>query len=249
MAAMGSLKLRLLACNALLRELCYLVSRSPNIFDLDFNELDAHRHSESLRALIQHKIDAADGAGYDAILLGYGLCGNATVGLRAGVTRLVIPRAHDCCTLLLGSRQEFKRHFRDTPSQPFSSTGYGERATALFHEGLEGGPSDAVYREYVEKYGEENARYIFEAMTAPAHTQNRLVFIDVSETAHLGAAERCEQRARADGREFLRLPGSLELLRKLVDGEWDGDFLVLEPGQRLAGVYDWDEIVRAEPAD
>lgn len=242
------LKLRLIACNALLRELCHVVSRSPNIFDLDFNELDAHRHSESLRALIQHKIDAADGAGYDAILLGYGLCGNATAGVRAGSTRVVIPRAHDCCTLLLGSRQEFKRRFRDNPSQPFSSTGYGERAAAPFHEGLEGGPSDPVYREYVEKYGEENARYICEAMSAPAHARNRIVFIDVPETAHLGAAERCRTRARSEGREFVGLPGSLELLRRLVDGEWGEDFLVLEPGERCAGVYDWDQVIRAEPA-
>ncbi len=100
----------------------------------------------------------------------------------------------------------------------------------------------------MEKCGEENARFICEAMSAPAHGQNRIVFIDVPETAHLAAAERCRLRARSEGREFVRLAGSLELLRRLVDGEWDGDFLVLEPGQRCAGVYDWDQILRAEPA-
>jgi hypothetical protein len=74
------------------------------------------------------------------------------------------------------------------------------------------------------------------------------VFIDVPETSHLGAAARCEQRARSEGRAFARLDGSLELLRKLVDGEWDDDFVVMAPGERLAGVYDWDEIIRAEPS-
>jgi hypothetical protein len=239
-------RLRLIACNALLRELCHLVSRSPHVIDLEFNELDAHRHSKSLRDLIQQRIDAADGGGYDAILLGYGLCGNATVGLRAGATRVVVPRAHDCCTLLLGSRGEFKRHFRDNPSQPFSSTGYSERSVGSFHEGFEKNDQDALYREYVEKYGEENARYIVEAMSAPAHAQNRIVFIETPGTAALGGAARCEARARAEGREFVRLTGSLELLRKLVDAEWDSDFLVLEPGRKIGGVYDWDEIVRAE---
>ena len=246
------MRLKLIGCNVLLRELCYLVSRSPHTFDLEFNELAAHRHSGSLRERIQGRIDASqDGEDrYDAVLLGYGLCGNAVLGIRARDTRVVVPRAHDCCTLLMGSRERFRAHFQDNPSQPFSSTGYAERSRSMFHEGLEDTVSDATYREYVEKYGEENARYICDALRAPGgHVVDRLVFIDVPETRALGAAERCRERAEADGKEYVRLDGSLELLRKLVDGEWDDDFLILEPGQSVAGVYDWDRVIRAEPGE
>jgi hypothetical protein len=242
------MRLKLIACNVLLRELCHLVAKSPHVFDLEFQELDAHRHSASLRDRIQARIDAAEEAeaSYDAVLIGYGLCGNATVGVQARQTPLVIPRAHDCCTLLLGSRKAFQEHFRDSPSQPFSSTGYSERSTAGFHEGLDDPASNARYQEYVEKYGEENARYICEALSAPAQEQNRIVFIDVPETRPLRAAERCRERAETEGRDYVELPGSLAILRKLVDGEWDDDFLVVEPGRKVAGVYDWEQVIRAE---
>jgi hypothetical protein len=57
-----------------------------------------------MRPQLQERIDTADGNGYDAILLGYALCGRGTEGLRAGKTKLVLPRAHDCIGLLMGDR-------------------------------------------------------------------------------------------------------------------------------------------------
>jgi len=42
------------------------------------------------------------------------------------------------------------------------------------------------------------------------------------------------------------LEGSSRLLRKLIHGEWDDEFLVVPPGKRVVGVYDWEEVVRAE---
>ena len=38
-------------------------------------------------------------------------------------------------------------------------------------------------------------------------------------------------------------------MRRLVDGDWGAeDFLVLQPGERLAMSYD-EAVIRAEPAD
>ena len=34
----------------------------------------------------------------------------------------------------------------------------------------------------------------------------------------------------------------------IVEGEWDEDFLIVEPGKRVAGVYDWEQVIRAEDA-
>ena len=44
-----------------------------------------------------------------------------------------------------------------------------------------------------------------------------------------------------------RVEGSLVLLRKLIDGDWDDDMLTLQPGERLAMSYD-DGVVKAVPA-
>jgi hypothetical protein len=244
------MRLKLIACEVFYREVCHCVATSPHRVDIEFTEKNAHERSDFLRSLVQSKIDAAesDGAAYDAILLGFGLCGNGVLGAAAQRTPIVLPRAHDCCTIFLGSRRAFKEHFADNPSLPFSSVGYMERggtwihdASAILAPGL-----DMKYDEYAALYGAENAAYIMETLTS-SRQNNRIVFIDVPELSHLGFAEKAEAEAKASGREFVLLPGDMRLIRKLVHGEWDAEeFLVLKPGQKIGGVYDWDEIVRAE---
>jgi len=49
--------------------------------------------------------------------------------------------------------------------------------------------------------------------------------------------------------QFVILEGSLELLRNLAFGRWDPeDFLILEPGERSVGVYDWETIIGKKPS-
>ena len=91
-----TMRLKVIACEVLTREFCLCAASSPHVVDLEFTQKDAHENSAALRGLIQEKIDGASEGQYDAILLGYGLCGNGTVGLVARSTQLVLPRAHDC---------------------------------------------------------------------------------------------------------------------------------------------------------
>jgi hypothetical protein len=245
--------LKLIACDVLTREVSYCVARCPHVVDVEFTEKGAHDESDVLRALLQSKIDAieASGKAYDAVLLGYGLCGNSTVGVQARGTRLVVPRAHDCCTLFLGSKARFKEHFAANPSQPFSATGYIERGEEFVREGTVGRllGQDRSFGDYVRLYGEENARYIMETLGAGLDKADhkRVVFIRVPETTQPAHAAEYRARAEAEGKEYVELEGSVRLICKLVNGEWDAeDFLVVEPGRRIQGVYDWDEIVRAE---
>ena len=246
---MESKQLKMISCEVFAREANYCAALSPHVVDLEFTRKDAHDHSPTLRALIQEKIDAAaaDEMEYEAILLGFGLCGNSILGLRAPSIPLVVPRAHDCCSICLGSRKRFEEEFKDSPSTPFSSAGYLERGGSYMHEGLPGEDGgDATYQEYVEKYGEENARYIMEAMHVES-TDNRLIYIDVPEFSHLGYADVCKERAEADGREFVALKGDMRLIRMLTSCEWpDDEFQVVQPGQTITAMYDWDRIVAAE---
>jgi len=53
-----------------------------------------HDLGAQMRPHLQELIYAADDGGYDAIVLGYALCGRGTEVLRAGKTQLVLPRAH-----------------------------------------------------------------------------------------------------------------------------------------------------------
>ncbi len=244
---------KLIACNVFLREAYGCIAQSPHIIDAEFTEVGEHVHSATLRASLQARIDAADdnARNYDAILLLYGLCGNATAGLQARTKRVIIPRAHDCCAILLGSRERFREHFSDDPSTPFGSAGYLERGNYFMR--VEGGDCTLLYGDayasYVEQYGEEAARYIWDSLHPPAATSApaRAVFIDLPQTAHLGHAQTFRAQAEAEGKAYVHLDGDIRLIRALMWGEWNPEeFLIVEPGQRIAGVYDWNEIMRAE---
>ncbi len=242
------MQLKMISCEVFAREANYCASLSPHVVDLAFTKKDAHNHSPTLRAIIQDHIDEAarSESSYDAILLGFGLCGNSILGITAPDVPLVVPRAHDCCSICLGSRKRFEEEFRDNPSTPFSSAGYIERGGSYLHESSMDETGGATYQEYVEKYGEENARYIMDAMKVEG-SDNRLIYIDVPEFSHLGYAERCKQQAEADGREFVSLDGDLRLIKMLTAGEWpDEEFQTVEPGESITATYDWDRIIAAE---
>lgn len=239
--------LKIIACNVFFRELSYCAAQSPHTIDLEFFELGEHIHCDSLRTKIQAKIELAEQSEkpYDAILLGFGLCGNAAKGLHAAKTRLVIPRAHDCCTILLGARSKFKENFQDNPSTPFSSVGYMERGEYFVRQ------DDGVimygdaYAELVRQYGEDDAKYIWDSMHPKMEgMEDRAVFIDIPEIHFPEKIEEFKRTAEVEGKKFVLLEGSLDIIRNLVDGNWnESDFLTVPPGSQISAVYDWDRVL------
>jgi len=260
-------KYKLISCNVFQRELCAAIADSPNVIDPEFLELGLHETPGNLGMRLQARIDEATrvseaalaaapanqerdmivGA-YDAILLGYGLCGNGLAGIQAGSLPLVVARAHDCCTILLGSRGAFLEKFGESMSAGWSSAGYIERGSTYFRAS-ELGKSTGLgleYAELVEKYGEENAAYVWETMH-PAMEEKEIRFIELAETASLGYAEVMRKKAAQEGKDFLLIPGSSRLLRALVAGLWnEEEFLVVKPGQHIEALYDHEKIVEAQ---
>jgi len=164
------MRLKCLGCEALARVVYLCAARSPHIVDVSLFQLGLHDDPADLRSRLQAQIDAATGEGYDAVVLAYGLCGQATAGLIARDTPIVIPRAHDCITLFLGSRERYNEQFTACPGTFWYALDYTERrtnrATTLsLGSGTEADLS-AVYDEYVQKYGQDNADYLMEVMGA-----------------------------------------------------------------------------------
>ncbi len=241
------MNLRLIACNIFQREACHCLVDTPHVVDPEFIQLGMHEQPERLRQVIQARIDAADAeAAYDAIILLFGLCGNATVGVHSARSLIVVPRAHDCATLLLGSREAFRTHFSANPSQCFGSCGYRERGYTYATKRPESGllEQSEEYRGYVCNYGEENARFIWDTMHPPEQN-TRSFFIETPQTAALGHAARSRAEAAQSGQEFVLLPGDIRLIRHAICGEWaEDDFLILQPGETLQGAYDWETVIR-----
>ena len=174
------MRLKCLACDVLARPLYLNAARSPHIVDIELFPRGLHNTPAILRSTLQDRIDAAAGQGYDAILMAYGLCGQATAGLVSQDIPVVVPRAHDCITIFLGSRALYAEQFEAFPGTYWYALDYMERddgSGASLGSGMDTNPS--VYEEYVEKYGADNADYLMEVMGAwQAHYQ-RAAYIDM----------------------------------------------------------------------
>jgi hypothetical protein len=192
-----------------------------------------------MAAKLQEVVDHTPEGMYDAILLGYGLCGNGLDGLTARHTPLVLPRAHDCIALLMGSRERYQQYFDSNPGTFYRSTGWLERGKGLqqlTHQttGLEES-LDALIR----KYGDDNGRYLYDEMMRYRSRYEKLTFIETGLEADGKFVAEAAAEARENKWSFERLPGDLSWLRNLVRGEWsDAEFVVAKPGQRIAASYD-----------
>jgi hypothetical protein len=244
-----------LGCEVLARPLYLAAATSPHIVDVELLRRGLHDVPTNLRTILQEAVDAADPARYDAVVLGYALCGQATAGVRAGRVPLVVPRAHDCITLFLGDRERYRQESTNDPGTYWYSQDYIERedapGTGLTGLGIGAGTEDAMkatHAQYVELYGQDNADYLMEALGAWRSHYDRAAYIDLG----VGDGSAVERRARDDadrrGWRFERIAGDLVLIRRLLAADWEADFLVVQPGERVAMTYD-EGIIRAEPAD
>ncbi|MEI6808315.1 MAG: DUF1638 domain-containing protein [bacterium] len=246
-----TMRIKLLSCEVFFREVCLLAASSPNTCDLEFLPKGLHDLGvEKMRERLQGYIDLADAKQYDAIVLVYGLCNNGVAGLKARHTRIVIPKAHDCISLFLGSRARYREQFNAHPGTYYRTTGW------LEHADSEGAGDVSVSQklglfmqreELVMKYGEENADYIQETMGDGMANYDRLAFISMGMDCEDKFRSMAVDEAAQQGLVFEEITGSMELLRKLIRGEWDDDFLVVEPGQILQPSHD-DAVIKAKNA-
>jgi hypothetical protein len=245
------MKLKCISCEALARILYHNAATSPHSIDIDLYELGLHNDPPDLQRQLQAAIDAVDAGKYDAIVMGYGLCGKATEGITARDLTIVVPRAHDCITLFLGSRDRYLREFEENTGTYWYAADYIERTldpnTSLSLGALTVGNSQQQYDEFVAKYGEDNAAYLMEVMGGWEKHYQRAAYIAYDFFASSTAQDKARNDARDNQWNFDEVAGNLILIRKLLYGEWDDDFLMLKPGERLAMSHD-DGVIRAEPA-
>lgn len=248
------MRLRLISCEIFFREMCWLLARSPHTIDVEFLPKGLHDvGSEDMHERLQSALDRIDNRPYDAILLGYGVCNNGIVGLTAKLKPLVIPRAHDCIALFLGSASRHAEYSQNHPGVYFNTTGWMERG------GTDGELSQLAlgkklgflqtYQEMVARYGEDNAHYLQEQLGDLTRHYRQFTFIEMGVEPDASFEERTRQDASKQGWAFEKIKGDMGLLQRLVNGQWDErEFLIVPPGFQIVAKYD-EGVMSAEPAD
>ena len=234
------MRLKLISCEVLYREMCFAVARSPHQVDVEFLPKGLHDlGSEPMRRTLQDAVDRVDAGQFEAVLMGYALCGNGLAGLRARVLPVVIPRAHDCIALLMGSRHEYQAYFDANPGVYFRSTGWLERGGNLEQVFRDRTGAGHTLAELVARYGEDDGHYLYEQLTGYKRTYKKLTFIETGLEPGGGFEQSAREEAAQKGWEFEKIAGSLTLFEQLVSGKWPAeDFLVVQPGWRVAPRYD-----------
>jgi hypothetical protein len=243
------MRLKLISCEIFYREICEAVSRSRHTVDVEFLPKGLHDiGAEPMLERLQAAVDRVEGDRYTTILLGYGLCNNGIAGLRARSLPIVVPRAHDCIALFFGSRRRYLEYFDSNPGVYFQTTGWIERGTdsgelrqisIMRRAGL-----DRSYQELVEKYGEDNARYLWETICDTTRNYSKMTYIEMGLEPDIVFEQRARAEAERRGWSFEKVRGDMTLIRRLVDGPWDdADFLTLLPGSSAVPTHD-DEIIR-----
>lgn len=228
------MRLGLIACRVLWRELSYFAAQSEHVIEYHFLPQGLHVDPERMRGRIQAAINELDGENLDYIILGYGLCQRGIEGIRASRHPLVVPRAHDCLTFFLGSRERHEDMTARNPGAYWFSPGWIETGTQPGRERFE-----IREKSLRESFGDENAEYLMEILEGWRKRYNKAIYVD------LGVGERevsiayTGKCAAEMGWEMETVQGDAELVRSLVGGDWKEDsFLVVPPGREIKATAD-----------
>jgi hypothetical protein len=205
-----------IACATVIEEMSPFLPGDVSSETLDFG---LHLRPDSLRKTLQEKIDNASERA-DVLMLGYGLCSMAVVGLRATMAHLVIPRVDDCIAIFLGSCAAYRAQFKKEPGTYYLTKGWIEVGDSPFSE----------YQRLVEKYGEAKAKWMIQLMLK---NYTRLGFINTGQYEIERYREYARQTAEQFNLRFEEIEGSPALVKKMVFGPWDDEFVIVEPGQTI----------------
>jgi hypothetical protein len=207
----------ILACQTLQAELALAIKETGVDFPVIYIESGLHHTPELLHKRIQNEINRIDNV--DEILLLFGYCGNSLLGIKSDKAKLVLPKVEDCIPLLLGSC-EVKKTISKEMGTYFLTKGWLEYENNLLKE----------YERCVKRYGQARSSKIMKIMVGH---YKRFMLIDTGAYAVESILPQTQDIAARLNLCHEVTKGSLHLINKLLQGEWDEEFLVLEPGEAV----------------
>jgi hypothetical protein len=208
---------KLIACAGVIEEMLPFIPPRMSYEVLDFG---LHTNPKSLKKALQKAINSS-APDIETIILGYGLCSQAVVGLRSGSRTLIIPRVDDCIAIFLGSAYEYQKQYRSAPGTYYLTKGWIEFDDTPFSE----------YDILVERHGEQIAHRIINQILK---NYTRLAFINIGNNKLEHYREHARSMAERFNLRYEEIQGSDVLMKKLLYGPWDDELVIIPPGNTIS---------------
>ena len=214
-----------LCCNTLEDEIRRALDDTGLDYPVIWLEAGLHNQPERLRSRINEVLAGITDAG--RVLMALGHCGGACAGLINFDYELIIPKADDCLSLLLGSMEKRQRVSRSCPTY-FLTAGWLRHTENLI----------TSFSRDCGFFGREKAERVYRVMLKH---YRRLGFIDTGAYDPAEEESKISSLAGMVGLKTERLAGDLVWLKRLLTGPWDGgDFIVVKPRACLSSAaWNW----------
>ena len=207
----------IVACESLKPELDLVMQRLNCTLPIYWIEAGNHSWPDKLRVVLQEAIDKLPEG--STVLLVFGFCGNALVGINSGSHTLILPRVADCIPLFIGSRKERDAYGTDIY---FFTEGYINSGRSI--------ASDST--QTIKRYGETRGLAILKKMLC--HYRN-FTIIDTKAYNVETAKEKVDKFAKLVEIPVEVIPGNLRLFEALLSGSHNEDeFLTVPPGGSIS---------------
>jgi hypothetical protein len=203
-----------LACATVIEEMLPLLPADASYQTLDFG---LHINPASLKRELQNAIDRTPA---DTIILGYGFFSMAVIETISTHSTLVVPQVDDCIAIFKGSSRACRQQALAEPGTYYLTKDWLEVADTPFDE----------YHRLAETCGPQRAERLILGMIKH---YTRLALIDTGRNGLEAYRTRVQTLAERWGLRYEEIPGSNALVRKMIFGPWDDDFVVVPPGETI----------------
>jgi len=207
----------IIACATVLEEMVPFIPPEMSYQVLDFG---LHVNPGELKVSLQKAINNSSPS-IKYIILGYGLCSQAIIGLKSDYSLLVVPKVDDCIAIFLGSKNAYRHQHENEPGTYYLTKGWLKTNGTPFDE----------FDSLNKKYGYDKASRIVNRLLK---NYTRLAFIDTGLTDLEKYRAQARSIANRFGLRYENIPGSDVLVRKMIFGPWDDDFLIVKPGEPIS---------------
>lgn len=211
------MKIKVIGCASSMNEVKWL---NPDISsDCEFLDYSYHANPAKLHVKLQELINESQE--YDQIIITFGRCSNAVMGLVSPQVPLILPKTHDCIGLLLGSNKVFTEIFRQNPGTYYFSQGWLDYGRNPYQE----------YLEYKDKYGLEKAKKLINNLYGQ-YKKAVLIITDGMKDVNF-YRQKVKNIAKFFDWQVSEIEGDLNLLSSLISGKGQQDIVFVKPGIKV----------------